>query len=72
MNKSNGIELSSREETGDPLTALLRTGARTLIERAVEVELVECMARFEGRCLEDGRPQWCATPFSLNGRFRPL
>ncbi len=37
------------------MTALLRTGARTLIERAVEAELVEFMARFEGRRLEDGR-----------------
>jgi putative transposase len=55
MSKSNVIELSGREETGDPLTALLRTGARTLIERAVEAELVEFMARFEGRRLEDGR-----------------
>lgn len=55
MSKSNLIELSGREESGDPLTALLRTGARTLIERAVEAELVEFMARFEGRCLEDGR-----------------
>lgn len=55
MSKSNLIELSGREESGDLLTALLRTGARTLIERAVEAELVEFMARFEGRCLEDGR-----------------
>jgi putative transposase len=55
MSKSNVIELSGREETGDALTALLRIGARTLIERAVEAELVEFMARFEGRCLEDGR-----------------
>ena len=55
MSKSNVIELSGREETGDALTALLRTGARTLIERAVEAELVEFMARFEGRRLEDGR-----------------
>ena len=37
------------------MTALLRTGARTLIERAVEAELVEFMSRFEGRRLEDGR-----------------
>jgi transposase-like protein len=55
MSKSNVFELSGREETGDALTALLRTGARTLIERAMEAELVEFMARFEGRRLEDGR-----------------
>lgn len=55
MSKSNVIELSGREDTGDPLTALLRTGARTLIGRAVEAELVEFMARFEGRRLEGGR-----------------
>jgi putative transposase len=55
LSKSNIIELSGREETGDPLTTLLRTGARTLIQRAAEAELVEFMSRFEGRRLEDGR-----------------
>ncbi len=35
MRKSNLIELSGREESGDQLTALLRTEARTRIERSV-------------------------------------
>jgi putative transposase len=55
MSKSNVIELSGREETGDPLTELLRQGARTLIQQVVEAELVELLAKFEGRRLEDGR-----------------
>jgi len=55
MSKSNCIEHSGREQIGDPLTELLRKGARNLIQQAVEAELVEFMARFEGRYLEDGR-----------------
>jgi len=55
MNKSNVVELSGREVIADPLTELLRQGARELIQQAVEAELAEFMARFEGRCLQDGR-----------------
>jgi len=33
MTKSNVIDLAGREEDKDPLTALLRTGARTLIHK---------------------------------------
>jgi putative transposase len=55
MSESNVIELSGREETGDPLTELWRQGARTLIQQVVEAELVELLAKFEGRRLKDGR-----------------
>ena len=72
MSKSNIIELSGREETGDPLTTLLRTGARTLIQRAVEAELVEFMSRFEGRTLRMVELRWCATAINLNVLFRPV
>lgn len=55
MSKSNMVELSGRGESSDPLTDLLRQGARDLIQRAVEAELSEYLASFEGRRLEDGR-----------------
>ncbi|WP_027951274.1 IS256 family transposase [Haliea salexigens] len=55
MSKSNVVEWSGREEIADPLTDLLRQGARDLIQQAVEAELAEFLARFEGRRLDDGR-----------------
>ncbi len=39
MNKSTVITLEDRAESLDPLTELLRVGARQLIEQAVETEL---------------------------------
>ena len=43
MNKSNVIELAGRVET-DPLTELLRSGARQLLQEAIEAELQELLA----------------------------
>jgi len=43
MKKSNVIDLSSREENADPLTDLIRQGARKLIEQAIEIELAVYM-----------------------------
>ena len=55
MNKSNVVELASREASCDPLTELLRQGARDLIQQAVEMELAEFMAGLRDRRLDDGR-----------------
>lgn len=55
MGKSNVVEFSGREEVGDPLTELLRQGARQLIQQAVKAELAEFMAQHQERRLEDGR-----------------
>ena len=55
MSKSNVVELSGPAGSADPLTELLRQGARDLIQKAVEVELVEYLESFQGRRLEDGR-----------------
>ncbi|HNA65317.1 MAG TPA: hypothetical protein PKZ51_11375 [Saprospiraceae bacterium] len=41
MSKSNVIDLSDPDTFTDSLTELLRTGARQLIEQAVEAELAE-------------------------------
>ena len=35
MNKSNVIELAGRVESTDPLTELLRSGARQLLQEAI-------------------------------------
>lgn len=55
MNKHNVVNLSGRELGKDTLTELLREGAHRLIREAVEAELAEFIAQFNGRRLEDGR-----------------
>ena len=55
MSKSNAVEFSGREETTDPLTELLRRGARALIQQVVEAGLSEFFGRFQERRLEDDR-----------------
>ena len=55
MKNSNVIELGSPDESIDPLTELLRTGARHLIQQAVDIELQELLGEHAQRRLEDGR-----------------
>jgi hypothetical protein len=45
MSKNNVIELAGRDESQDPLTELLRTGAQQLIQQAVEAELQSLLAQ---------------------------
>jgi len=56
MEESNIVKLTGREEIHDPLNELLRTGARKLIEQAVEAELAEHLHRYKGIRMADGRP----------------
>lgn len=44
----------------DPLTAVIRDGARNLIKQAVEAELATLLAAFADHRLEDAGPGWCA------------
>jgi len=55
MSKDNVVALSSPDVVEDPLTELLRTGARRLIQQAIEAELAELLARYEGQADEQGR-----------------
>ena len=55
MGKSNVIELEGRVGSIDPLTELLRIGARQLLQQAIEAEVQELLAAHAGRLLEDGR-----------------
>ena len=55
MNESNLMEFASRESNADPLSELLRQGARQLIQQAVEAELATFITGFEQRKLSDGR-----------------
>ena len=55
MEQSNVVGFSNPESGLDPLTELLRTGARQLIQQAVETELQELLAGVSDRRLPDGR-----------------
>ena len=55
MDKNNVIEIAGRAGLSDPLTELLREGARQLLQKAVEAELASFLATFDGRLLDDGR-----------------
>ncbi len=55
MSKSNVIEFEGRVESADPLTELLRSGARQLLQQAIEAEVQELLSAHSGRTLEDGR-----------------
>lgn len=57
MEKSNVVELAGPDTTIDPLTDLLKSGARQLIQQAVEAELQELLANVVGRRLPDGRAE---------------
>ena len=55
MSKDNVVCIRSPEGIEDPLTELLRSGAKRLIQKAVEAELAELLERYEGQVDEQGR-----------------
>ena len=55
MSKSNLIEFAGRAGSTDPLTELLRSGARQLLQQAIEGEVQALLASHSDRILEDGR-----------------
>ena len=52
---STVVPLSQLEETEDPLTAILRSGARRLLAQAVEAEAEAFLAAMQAMRLPDGR-----------------
>lgn len=55
MDKNNVFELTSAGHSTDPLTEILRTGARHLIQVAVQSEFQEFLAQYQDRRLDTGR-----------------
>lgn len=53
--KTTVVEFARPDQFADGLTELLRTGARSLIQQAVEAELAGFMEQFSDRMLEDGK-----------------
>ena len=55
MSNDNVVSLATPAEVSDPLTELLRTGARQLIEAVVSAEFQEYLSAFGSEELPDGR-----------------
>src|SRR5919112_2261195 len=56
MNEDSSIiHLRQPDEIDDPLTAVLRTGARRLLEQAIEAEVEAFLASMKDLKLPDGR-----------------
>lgn len=55
MKNDNVVDLAGREVHSDAITELLRTGARQLLEQAIEAELSVFMEQFQDRRLDNGR-----------------
>ena len=55
MSKDSVVAFRTPGAIEDPLTELLRTGAKRLIQQAVEAELAELLAHYEGEVDEQGR-----------------
>ena len=55
MEKNTPIEFEKPGTISDPLTALLRMGARKLIEAAIQAELAEFLHQFESRKTSEGK-----------------
>jgi len=56
MSKSNIISLENPEGNADVLTDLLRSGARELIRKAVQTELVEFLSQYQDKTDSEGKP----------------
>ena len=54
MNENNVIDLEDRVKMSDPLTELLKSGAKNLIKQAVEVELRELLREHSNRLTIEG------------------
>ena len=55
MSDSTVVPLRQPDEVDDPLTAILRSGARRLLAQAVEAEAEAFLAEMKGLRLPDGR-----------------
>ena len=55
MSKDNVVAFQSPEGIDDPLSELLRTGARRLIQQAIEAELDELLGQYSDQVNNQGR-----------------
>ncbi|MBB4399218.1 hypothetical protein GGD62_008368 [Bradyrhizobium sp. ERR14] len=67
---SNVVPLRQPDEIDDPLTNVLRSGARQLLAQAVEMEAEAFLAAMNGLKLPDGRDRLVRTAMVQCGRSR--
>ncbi len=65
------VRLRQPDEIDDPLTEVLRTGARRLLAQAVEMEAEAFLAASRICGCRTGAPASCATAMDLSARSRP-
>ncbi len=64
MEQDNVVEFRRPDEpSGDPLTEVLRHGARALLAQAIEAEVAALLAAPADLVDEAGRRRWSATAF---------
>ena len=67
MTETNVFHHSQPGTFTDPLTEVLRNGARALLAQAVEAEVAALLSSHADKVTDDGR-QWCAMDICPNGR----
>ena len=61
MTQTNVFQLSQPGTFADPLTEVLRNGARALLSQAVEAEVAALLSRIPTSSLTTAASGWCAT-----------
>ena len=68
MSDDNVVQLIQPGSFSDPLTEVLRNGARSLLAKAIEAEVAEFLAKHTDLKTEDGRSRSCVTGICPSGR----
>ena len=68
-NRSNStvVPLCQSDAIDDPLTAILRSGARRLLAQAIEAEAETFLATMKGVNCRMGASAWCGTGWGRSG-----
>ena len=71
MSHSTVVPLRRPDDADDPLTAILRSGARRLLAQAIEAEAEAFLAAMKGVALSDGASACCGTGMAPSARCKP-
>ena len=68
MTETNVFQLSQPGTFADPLTEVLRNGARALLAQAVEAEVAALLGCHADKLTDDAASVWCATGICPSAR----
>ena len=68
MTDTNVFQLSQPGTFADPLTEVLRNGARALLAQAVEAEVAALLSAHADSLTDDGRQGWSVTGICQSAR----